>query len=72
MEDEFGRTPWVHKGAITDPNGIHVEVTVTVPAGQVWDDRAVGDCTEIAQMTAATAMKHIQKIRDDHYNKVPF
>jgi hypothetical protein len=71
-EDEFGRRPWQIEAAITDPHGIRVEVAVSLPPGQVWDDKAVGDCTEIAQMGAATAMKHIQKIRHDHYNKVPF
>lgn len=72
MEDEYGRPPWLIESAITSPNGIRAQVTVALPAGEVWDERAIGDCTEIAQMTAATAMKHVQKIRDDHYSKVPF
>lgn len=71
-EDEYGRPPWRMESAITDPNGIRVEVAISVRAGQNWDDKAVGDCTEIAQMTAATAMKHIEKCRQIAAEKVPF
>jgi hypothetical protein len=65
-------TPWAIETAITDPSGIRVQVKIAVPAGHVWDDEAVGDCTEITQMTAATAMTHINKCRKIAADKVPF
>jgi hypothetical protein len=71
-QDEYGRAPWAMETAITDPEGIRVQVKITVPPGRTWDDKAVGDCTEIAQMTAATAMTHINKCRQIAADKVPF
>lgn len=71
-EDEYGRTPWLMESTITDPSGIRVHVTIAVPPGKAWDDKAVGDCTEIAQMHAAGAMTHINKCRQIAAEKVPF
>lgn len=70
--DEYGRLPWQVESAITDSGGVRVHVTISVPPGQVWDDKAVGDCTEIAQMVAATAFTHIKKCRHAAADKVPF
>jgi hypothetical protein len=66
------RMPWAMETAIIDPEGIRVQVKITVPPGHIWDDKAVGDCTEIAQMTAATAMTHLNKCRQIAADKVPF
>jgi hypothetical protein len=72
MEDEYGRTPWLLEAATTDPTGVRVHVTVTVPAGHVWDDKAIGECAEIAQMTATRASNQISDSRLAAADKVPF
>lgn len=70
MEDEYGRVPWLHEAAITDPTGLKVTVTVTVPVDADWDHSE--ECSEYAQMAAIRAIKQITKNRKDHYDKVPF
>jgi hypothetical protein len=70
MEDEYGRTPWVHEATITDPTGLGVSVTVTIPSAANWDDSL--EALEIAQMQAATAMKHLTKIRMESLERCPF
>lgn len=70
--DEYGRQPWRMESAITDPSGVRVSVAITVPPGKEWDDKAIGDCTEIAQMAASTAMTNIEKCRKIAADKVPF
>ncbi len=68
--DEYGRTPWVHEATITDPTGLGVSVTVTIPPAANWGNSL--ESLEIAQMQAATAMKHIRKIREDDQKRCPF
>jgi hypothetical protein len=70
--DEYGRAPWRMESTITDPAGVRVSVAITVPPGKTWDDKAVGDCTEIAQMTAARAVTDINKCRALAAERVPF
>lgn len=68
--DEYGRTPWVHEASITDPTGLHVQVTVVIPPAAHWDNSL--ESLEIAQMQAAAAIKHIRKIREDDQKRCPF
>jgi hypothetical protein len=70
MEDEYGRTPWVHEATITDPIGLSVSVTVSIPPAANWDESL--EALEIAQMQAAAAMKHLTKVRQLHNERVPF
>lgn len=72
MEDEYGRAvPWVYESTLTDPNGIKVQVIVTVsPVGHYGTN--TDECGEVAQMTATTAMRHIRTNRQEHFEKAPF
>ncbi|GAA2696368.1 hypothetical protein [Actinoplanes palleronii] len=68
--DEYGRTPWVHEATITDPTGLHVQVSVVIPPAADWDEST--ESLEIAQMQAVAAMKHIRKIRKERQERCPF
>lgn len=68
--DEYGRTPWVHEATITDPTGLSVSVTVSIPPAANWGDSL--ESLEIAQMQAATAMKHLTKTRKESLERCPF
>lgn len=70
-EDEFGvPIPWVHEAIITDPTGLRVHVTVTVPPRASW--RTDGETTEIAQMAATRAMTQLNKMRKTEQERPPF
>jgi hypothetical protein len=71
-QDEYGRTPWLIETTVIEPSGIRVHVAVSIPIGQVWDDKAIGDATEVAQMHAAGAIKQINECRRIAADKVPF
>lgn len=69
--DEFGREPWLFEAAVTDPDRrVRVHVTVTLHAQS--GERVIGDCAEIAQMTAKSGMDHIQKMRKEFAEEPPF
>ncbi|MEV6344162.1 hypothetical protein [Actinoplanes sp. NPDC051851] len=70
--DEYGRLPHQLQATITDPIGLRVQVTVTVPAGWTWADSALSDCSEIAQITANRAMTQIQQCRKKAAEECPF
>lgn len=57
---------WEFEHRITHPNGIRVDVLITVPAGA--SPRAVADSAEFAQMAASRAMTQVEKITEE----VPF
>ena len=69
MEDEY-RPPWVFEATSTDPTGLRVHVTVTVPPGAAWED--VGECGEIAQMTASKAIAQARSNRKNCQERCPF
>jgi hypothetical protein len=70
MEDDYGRRPWVYEATITDPTGLQVHVTATVPAGAEWDDAK--ECGEFAQMAAERAMQGARKSRKTEQERCPF
>ena len=59
--------PRTFEARITDPDGIQVHVTVTVPAGAMWPDangridtgEPVSEAAEVAQVTAVQAINRI-------------
>lgn len=57
---------WKFESVITNPSGVRVEVTVTVPLSNAWPD--VRETAEIAQMCANRAQSMVQESAD----KVPF
>ncbi len=70
-EDECGAPiPWLHEAIITDPTGLRVHVTVTVPPRAAW--RTDGESTEIAQMTAGRAMTQLTQMRKTEQERPPF
>lgn len=64
------RLPWVHEATITDPTGLRVQVLVTIPPAANWDRS--DESTEIAQMQASQAMRHLTKLRKEHNEECPF
>lgn len=69
--DAWNRDPWLFEAAITDPDRrVRIHVTVTVHANET--DRVLGDCAEIAQMTAKRGMDHIAKLRKEFQEEPPF
>lgn len=71
MEDEYGRAvPWVHEAIVTDPTGLRVHVTVTVPPTASW--KTDHETTEIAQMTATRAMTQLTTMRKTEQDRCPF
>ena len=69
--DAWNRDPWLFESTITEPDRrIQVHVTITVHANE--KDRVLGDCAEIAQMTAKRGMEHIQKCRKEIEEECPF
>lgn len=72
MEDEYGvPVPWVYEATITDPTGLRVTVTVTVPPRAAWGDRTL-ESAEIAQMNAAHCMTQLAAIRKTEQERPPF
>ena len=69
-EDEYGRRPWVHEATVTDPTGLRVHVTATVPAGAWWEDATV--CGGLTSMAAEQAMRHMRKSRKTEQERCPF
>jgi hypothetical protein len=70
-EDEHGcPRPWVHEATITDPSGLRVQVTVTIPPAADWDQSL--EALEIAQMQAAAAAKHLRATRKEYQERAPF
>lgn len=64
------RRPWVFESTITDPTGLKVHVTVTAPPTADWDNSL--ECAELAQMGAATTVRHIRKNRKADQERCPF
>lgn len=69
-EDEYGRRPWVYEAIVTDPTGLRVHVTATVPARSMWHDAK--ECGELTSMAAEQAMRHVQKSRKTEQERCPF
>ncbi len=69
--DAWNRDPWVFEAAITEPDRrLRIEVKFIVHANQ--PDRVLGDCAEIAQMTAKRGMDQIAKLRKEFEEEPPF
>lgn len=49
---------WIYESTVTDPNGVRVRTTITVPTG-TFDDP--DDCGELAQMGATHTARLIAK-----------
>lgn len=64
------RAPWRMESTITDPTGLKVHVTVTVPPAADWVNSL--ECAELAQMGAAQTMRHIRKNRKADQERCPF
>jgi hypothetical protein len=69
-EDEYGRTPWRYESTVTDPSGVRVTTTITVPIRVAWAD--VQECGELAQMGASQTAARVQKNAMASNEKVPF
>ena len=61
-EDGYLYEPWVFESTVTQPDGIRVQVVITVPIGTAWKD--VGETAEIAQMTATRALSQITTCKE--------
>lgn len=71
MEDECGApVPWIFEATVSDPTRLRVHVAVTVPPSASWED--VGECSEIAQMTASRAIAHARQNRKNCQERCPF
>ncbi|ALG07632.1 hypothetical protein H4W33_010490 [Kibdelosporangium phytohabitans] len=53
---------WTFESTITDPNGVRVTVTVSVPLERAWKD--VGESAELAQMAASRAQAMLRDSRE--------
>lgn len=61
-EDGYLYEPWVFESTATQPDGIRVQVSISIPPGAAWKD--VGETAEIAQMTASRAMTQIHTCKE--------
>lgn len=55
-------TEWTFESNICHPDGIRVQITITVPCRAAWKD--VGEAGEVAQMTAWRAMEQLKSCRE--------
>lgn len=62
--------PWVFSATITNPAGITVTTTATVPNGCAW--KHVIETSELAQMGAAATMNRILTTKQQADEEVPF
>lgn len=67
MDDE---QQWVFESAVINPKGLHVTVTIEVPATAVWGD--VGESAEIAQICTSQAATRVVKMLRQAADQVPF
>ncbi|MEV4767765.1 hypothetical protein [Micromonospora humida] len=65
-EDGYCDEPWVFESAVTQPDGIRVQVVITVPPDAAWGD--VRETAEIAQMATNHALTQIDRCKE----RVPF
>ena len=72
IRDHDGRLiePYVFESTYTQPDGIRVQVVITIPAGEWWKD--VQEAGEIAQMTASRALTQINAQIKASNERVPF
>ncbi|MFE7868816.1 hypothetical protein ACFUYE_00490 [Micromonospora humida] len=66
--DDDGRPiePYVFESTVTQPDGIRVQVVITVPSRAAWSD--VRETAEIAQMATNHALTQIDRCKE----RVPF
>ena len=63
---------WTFDSTVTDPGGVRVTTTITVPADAAWAD--VRECGELAQMGSHVTVGHVMKSRtsSNERNEVQF
>jgi len=61
---------WTFETTITDPSGVRITTTVTVPADVAWSD--VAECAELTQMGASQTATRVNKSAIASNEKVPF
>jgi hypothetical protein len=62
--------PYIFDARISDPTGLRIDVTITVPEPATWPD--VGDAAEIAQMAASRGLAQTRQARSNYYERPPF
>ncbi|MGA4726267.1 hypothetical protein ACPB67_02505 [Micromonospora taraxaci] len=72
IRDEDGRLikPYVFESTYSQPDGIRVQVVITIPAETFWQD--VQEAGEVAQMTASRALTQINGQIKAAQERVPF
>ena len=62
---------WTFESTATNPNGVRITTTITVPVDAEWND--VRECGELAQMGSHLTLGHVLKsIARSAENEVPF
>ena len=69
-ETDYLRAKWTFESRVTQPNGITVTCTITVPRSAEWSD--VGEINEVAQMCAGRASAAVLTNKTRADEKVPF
>ncbi|WP_327029736.1 hypothetical protein OG989_04220 [Micromonospora sp. NBC_01740] len=65
-DDGYFIEPYVFESTVTQPDGIRVHVSISVPPDAAWKDTP--ETAEVAQMTASRALAQINASKE----RVPF